>query len=202
MEPRTVGRANVVSVAARKPMTSQVNWALLGLLLERPGYGYQLMQRFDRAYGDVLSLASESHIYTALNELKRRGFIEEFTGSSAIQSGTERQPKVRYRASVDGARSYREWMFAQAWEDRRQSRLFVRQLAAFESEPEAALEILERYEKACLKEASQLPNAAGGLADRLLSEESRLAMEGRLPWVEYARSEFGALEGGRSDEHA
>ncbi len=195
-------RTSAARVATKKPMTSQVNWALLGLLIERPGYGYQVMQRFERAYGDVLPLGSDSHIYTALNELKSRGFIEETTGVGVVQSGTERQPKQSYQATDEGARRYREWMFAQAWEDRRQSRLFVRQLAAFEREPEVALEILDGYEKACLREASQMPPAPGGLADRLLAEESRLAMEGRLPWVEYARSEFGALEAGHGDESA
>lgn len=186
--------------AGLRPMTSQVNWALLGLLLERAGYGYELMQRFERAYGDVLSLGSESHIYTALTELKRRGLIEEAPG--VARSGTDRQPKLRYRATAEGAHSYRERMFAQAWEDRRQSRLFVRQLAAFEREPDIALEILEGYERACLQEARHMPpgrpaGASGGLADRLLCEETRLAMEGRLPWIEYARNEFSALsEGG------
>ena len=171
-------------------------------MIERPGYGYQLMQRFEQAYGDVLSLSSESHIYTALNELKRRNFIEELTSASPGQSGTGRQPRLRYRATTEGARSYREWMFAQALEDRRQSRLFVRQLAVFEREPSVALEILERYERACLKEASRLPGAGEGLASRLLSEEGRLAMEGRLPWVEYARAEFSALGVHKGNERA
>jgi DNA-binding PadR family transcriptional regulator len=188
--------------AATKPMTSQVNWALLGLLMERPGYGYQLMQRFERAYGDVLPLGSESHVYTALNELKRRALIEEVPGERAVRSGTDRQPKPRYRATAEGVRGYREWMLARVWEDRRQSRLFVRQLAVFEREPEVALQILAHYEKACLKEASHPPGACedhaltgslSGLAGRLIAEESRLAMDGRLPWVEYARSEFEAL---------
>jgi DNA-binding PadR family transcriptional regulator len=194
-------KAGESAVAVMKPMTSQVNWALLGLVMEHPGYGYQLMQRFERAYGDVLPLSSESHIYTALNELKRRGLIEEVPETRVMQAGTDRQPKLRYRATVEGTRGYREWMLAQVWKDRRQSRLFVRQLGVFESEPDAALEILEHYEKACLKEAAQTRDRAPadrppGLADRLVSEESRMAMEGRLPWVEYARREFGALGGG------
>jgi DNA-binding PadR family transcriptional regulator len=201
MQPEIAGRAGVAD-AARKPMTSQVNWALLGLLMERPGYGYQLMQRFERAYGDVLPLGSVSHIYTALNELRGRGFIKALTDARGLQSGTERQPKQSYQATVEGARRFRERMLAQAWEDRRQSRLFVRQLAVFEHEPGVALEILDGYEKACLREASHMPPAAGGLADRLLTEESRLAIEGRLPWVEYARSEFGALGRGHGDESA
>jgi DNA-binding PadR family transcriptional regulator len=179
--------------AASKPMTSPVNWALLGLLLARPGYGYELLKRFEEAYGDVLVLSSESHVYTALNELNRRGLIEEITDVPAVRTGTERQPKIRYQATAEGADSYRERMFEQAGADRRQSQLFVRQLAALEHEPDVALQILKRYEQACLAEARRKPTASERLIDRLLAVESRLALEGRLPWVEYARSQFGAL---------
>jgi hypothetical protein len=31
------------------------------------------------------------------------------------------------------------------------------------------------------------------LAERLIFEEVRLAMEGKLPWIEYARAEFKAV---------
>jgi len=189
-------------------MTSQVNWAVLGLLIDRPSYGYQLMQRFADAYGDELPLRSDSHIYTALNELKRRGLIDEVQGTDAPLSGTDRQPRPSYLATREGINEYREWMLAQVGEDRRRSRLFVRQLAAFANEPEAALEILERYEQACLREAGRAPvmlaqdataNPVSGLATRLISEESRLVMEGKLPWVEYAREMFRDLAG-RGDE--
>jgi DNA-binding PadR family transcriptional regulator len=181
------------NAVALKRMTSPVNWALLGLLLARAGYGYQLVKRFEEAYGDVLVLSSESHVYTALNELSRRGLIEEVTDAPAARTGTHRQPKVRYRATAEGADGYRERMFEQAGADRRQSQLFVRQLAAMEHEPDVALAILERYEQACLAEARRKPATSERLIDRLLAVESRLAMESRLPWVEYARSQFSAL---------
>jgi DNA-binding PadR family transcriptional regulator len=187
------GTASCAGDAAVKRMTSQVNWALLGLLLARAGYGYQLVKRFEEAYGDVLQLGSESHVYTALNELSRRGLIEIVTAAPAARTGTDRQPKVRYRATAAGADAYRERMFEQAGADRRQSQLFVRQLAAMEHEPEVALEVLKRYEQACLAEARREPPGAGRLIDRLLAVESRLAMESRLPWVEYAQSQFAAL---------
>ena len=185
--------SNERGAAAMKRMTSQVNWALLGLLLGRSGYGYQLVRRFEEAYGDVLALGSESHVYTALNELSRRGLIEEVSGAPAARAGTHRQPKVRYRATAAGAQAYRERMFEQAGADRRQSQLFVRQLAAMEHEPRVALQILERYEQACLAEARREPPSSERLIDRLLAVESRLAMEGKLPWIEYAHDQFSVL---------
>jgi hypothetical protein len=123
--------------------------------------------------------------------------IEEIPGT---RSG--RQPKPRYRATTEGIDSYKERLTAQIQEDFRRSRLFARQLAVFAHEPEIALEVIERYGEACLEEASQISiltpthasaDAVSGLAARLVSEESRLAMEAKLPWVEYARSQFKAL---------
>ena len=187
------GTAGCAGDAAVKRMTSQVNWALLGLLLARAGYGYQLVKRFEEAYGDVLQLGSESHVYTALNELSRRGLIEIVTDAPAARTGTDRQPKVRYQATAAGADAYRERMFEQAGADRRQAQLFLRQLAALEHEPDVALAVLERYEQACLAEARREPPSSDRLIDRLLAVESRLAMESKLPWVEYAQSQFAAL---------
>ena len=40
--------------AEATPMRSPVNWALLGLIIERPSYAYNLAQRFERRYGDTL----------------------------------------------------------------------------------------------------------------------------------------------------
>jgi DNA-binding PadR family transcriptional regulator len=185
-------------------MTSPVNWALLGLVIERPDYGYKLRQRFEDAYGEVLPICSESHVYTGLNALETRGLIEQDPEAPAVRTGTDRQPKPRYRATSKGLGSYRQRMLAQVQEDRRHSRLFIRQLALFKREPEVALQILEHLRSACLAEASRTPliasasteiGEAPGLAERLAAEDSRLAMEAKLPWIDYARREFQALAG-------
>jgi DNA-binding PadR family transcriptional regulator len=185
------------------PMQSAVQWALLGLVIERPSYGYELAQRFESAYEGMLHLSGISYVYTALDTLQRRAMIEEIPGT---RSG--RQPKPRYRATADGVDSYKERLTAQIQEDFRRSRLFARQLAVFAHEPEMALEIIERYSDACLEEAGEasIPqpegypaDAVASLAARLVSQDSRLAMEAKLPWVEYARREFKALAASRSD---
>jgi DNA-binding PadR family transcriptional regulator len=181
-------------------MRSPVNWALLGLVIERPSYGYELAQRFDTAYGDVLNVSSASHIYTALNALQARSLIEQMPSVRALQPDAARQPKPHYRATELGVRSYRDRLVVQMREDRSRSQLLVRQLAALMREPEAALDVLDRYEQACLEEASRVPMYkaqdsadASGLVSRLTSEENRLAADARLAWVQYARREFAVL---------
>lgn len=177
-------------------MQSPVHWALLGLVIERPSYGYELAHRFENAYAGMLQLSGISYVYTALDTLRCRGMIEEISGTR-----TGRQPKPRYRATSNGVRSYQERLIAQMHEDFRRSRLFARQLAVFAQEPEMALDVIERYGEACLEEAGDMPvlapsssgAQASGLASRLVSEERRLAMEAKLPWIDYARREFKAL---------
>jgi DNA-binding PadR family transcriptional regulator len=181
-------------------MQSQVNWALLGVVIERPSYAYELAQRFERTYEGVLTLSSVSHAYTALAALRDRGLIEELPGTRI-----GRQPKPHYQATQKGLEDYEQWLVGQLGEDRRRQRLFVLALATFAREPGAALEVLGRYENACLAEAGSIPigqrdGATAGvpaLIARLTAEEDRLAIGAKLAWLEYARRELNLLAAAR-----
>jgi DNA-binding PadR family transcriptional regulator len=176
-------------------MRSPVNWALLGLVIQRPSYGYELVQRFERTYGAALELSSPSQIYTALDTLTRHALVEELPADAAPE-GVVRQPKPHYRVTADGQRRYEEWLVAELSEERRRSQLFALELAVLA--PDVALEVIERYEQACLKEAGSVTAVTtaengSGLVARLLREEDRLAVDARLAWIDYARREFRAL---------
>jgi DNA-binding PadR family transcriptional regulator len=182
-------------------MSSPVNWALLGLVIERASYGYELALRFERAYGEVLPVSSTSHIYAALNALEARAFVEKVP-ASVEPHAAGRQPKPHYRATALGDHAYREWLVGQVWEERRRSRLFVRELAIFARDPETALRVIEGHEQVCLQQAAGAPAGAapqtdgapgGELVRRLLCEEARLAIDARLSWLEFARREFEGL---------
>jgi DNA-binding PadR family transcriptional regulator len=199
-KPMASGRA---SDAQTVSMQSPVNWALLGLVIERPSYAYELAQRFERTYDGVLSLSSISHAYTALGALKGKALIEEIAGT---REG--RQPKPLYRATQLGLDAYRGWLVSQAEEDARRGRLFVLQLFALSGDPDAALETIDRYEQTCLREIGRTPIAGqgdagadgtAGLLARLLAEEGRLTSGTRLAWIEFARQELKALAQRRGD---
>ncbi len=190
-------------VTGASSIRSPVYWALLGLVMDRPGYVYELLKRFERVYGDLLNLSSNSHIYTAIDVLKDRRLIEEVPGEAP--SGHGRQPKPRYRATASGVESYREWLLVQLDEGRRRWQLSVRQLAAIAHEPDAALAIIESYGQACLGELGtstrgsidgERMGSAPCLAERLQAEGNRLELEAGLRWVEYARREFRAVAQG------
>jgi DNA-binding PadR family transcriptional regulator len=192
----TVGAAHVLGSA---PTNSLVQWALIGLLIERSSYGYELAQRFERTYGGLLRLSGVSYVYTALDALKRRGLIEEV----GVSDDDRRMPRVHYRVTGKGVNAYQERLLAQMRENDRRSTLLARQLALLVPEPELALGVLDRYERECLEEAEQVPAAVTRIADakerraqvaaRLAAEERRLSLDARLAWVEYARRELKAL---------
>jgi DNA-binding PadR family transcriptional regulator len=181
---------------------SPIYWAVLGLVIERAGYGYELLKRFERDYGEALPLSSDSHIYRALSVLESKGLIQQVPVRETDYQRQGRQPRPQYQATPAGVCGYRDWLIAQVQVDRRRSWLFVRELAVFVNEPRVALEIIERWERACLEEAERghalcadgpVSDTASGLAAVLSAEESRLAMQAQLPWVHYARQRFTAL---------
>lgn len=185
------------SGAAR--MYSPLNWALLGLVIERPSYGYELARRLERLYGDMLDVRRDSRVYKALDALAERSLIETTGVAGAVAAGTDRQPKRHYQATDLGLGSYRAYLVEQLREARRRSQLLARQLAVFADQPRVALRVIDAIEEACLEEAVRapiVPPPASGddsrvaLVASLTGEERRLAMEAALPWVEYARATF------------
>jgi DNA-binding PadR family transcriptional regulator len=180
-----------------QPPQSAVQWALLGLVIERPSYGYELATRLERAYAGEVRLSSTSYAYTALEALKDRGLVEEVAGA-----GSDRQPKPIYRATPVGVAAFQEQLVSEVGEDRRRSRVSARKLAVFAREPEVALALIGRMREACLKEAvrssSPPPSAAderdttSRLGARLAAEEGRLALDAKLAWLDYAARELKA----------
>jgi DNA-binding PadR family transcriptional regulator len=187
---------------------SRVNWAVLGLVIERPSYGYELSQRFERRFGDVLDV-QRSHIYAALNALQQELMIEPLP--LPPDAHLQRQPKIHYRATAKGASAFRAWLSGQLREDPSQTALLERLVATGVGRTQVMLEILDRYEHACFEEAGKLPltdrGATAGescpngdeLMRRLVIEARRYALESQLMWLEYARKEIRAFAALRED---
>ena len=174
-------------------MKSPVNWALLGLIIERESYAYELAQRFRSTYREALSLSSTSHIYTALSVLERRSLVEPVPGTP-----TGRQPKPTYRATAPGIESYADWLVGYAREERRGQVLFVLGLSALARNPDQVAEVLDRYEQAWLAQDDfKVDGAADGpgaeLVIRSLSEEKELTAAAKLSWVRQVRQALEEL---------
>jgi DNA-binding PadR family transcriptional regulator len=177
------------------PMQSAVQCALLGLVIERPSYGYELARRFEHTFGELLHLSAPSYIYTALDALRRRALIEEVPGVPA-----QRLPKPHYQATEKGRLAYRDHLLAQMLASERRRHLFFRQLAVLANEPETALEIIEIYERNYLDAAKVAPlryrgspDTPAAFAAELAAEDRRLGIDGTLAWLDQARRRLKSL---------
>jgi len=201
-------------VAASVRIRSAVNWAVLGLVIERPSYGYELFQRLERRYGGVLD-PPISQIYAALNALERAALIEPLLAEEralepddGLRPAAKRQPKVHYRATASGARAFREWVAEQMREDPRHVELLRRiagTAAAGVDRIGTMRDLVDAYERACVEEASMLPlppqrdgvtpaAAAGELVERLVLAARRGLLDAHFAWIAYARKEIDAFE--------
>jgi DNA-binding PadR family transcriptional regulator len=202
-------------------MRSAVNWAVLGLVIERPSYGYELFQRLERRYDGVLD-PPISQIYAALNALERAALIEPLPREEALPAPEERerisakrQPKVHYRATASGARAFREWVAEQMREDPQHVELLRRIAGAAAAGVDRAgmmRELVDAYERACVEEASMLPLpparsaatpavAAGELVERLVLAARRGLLDAHFAWIAYARREIDAFDRTRARRH-
>ena len=207
-------------------MKSAVNWAVLGLVIERPSYGYELFQRLERRYGGVLE-PPISQIYAALNALERSELIEPVPAAElaaveaqeASRPSAKRQPKVHYRATEGGMCAFREWVAEQMRDDPQHVELLRRiagAAAAGYDRIGVMRELVDAYERACVAEASSLPLApartgtspavaAGELVERLVLAARRGLLDAHFAWIDDARKEIDAYErcqAGAGDEPA
>src|SRR3569832_2025010 len=86
-----------------RPMSLQ--YAVLALVLERRGYGYDLAQRLEERVGPAWRL-NPSAVYPALDQLERAGYV---TGVARTR-GTRRSPRVVYSATPAGAAALDAWL--------------------------------------------------------------------------------------------
>ena len=81
-----------------------VKHAVLGLLVERRGYGYEIAQRLDRRLGPHLAVA-EGTVHSALKTLRNAGHIEVVR-----RSWRGEQAAIWYGATRRGAAHYDAWL--------------------------------------------------------------------------------------------
>jgi DNA-binding PadR family transcriptional regulator len=81
--------------------------AILGLVIERPGYGYQLAQRLEERFGS--SAFAPSGVYSALDQLSRDEFVRA-TGQLGQGRARRAAPRMIYEATDEGIDHFEAWM--------------------------------------------------------------------------------------------
>lgn len=125
---------------------------VLGLLIERPGYGYDLSQRLDARLG-FLKL-SENAVYKLLDRLESDGWIEE---RGEKEAGRTRRGAARmvYRATPLGREQFRAWIVMPSDRGVLRDELQAKLNVADPTDLPALLAVAEAQQRECLAEMSR-----------------------------------------------
>ena len=90
-----------------------MKYAVLGLLVQRRGYGYDLVQRFEEQVGPAWQLNAGA-IYVALDKLEQEGLVRPIANGAAApvtrRRTTRGAPRVIYEATPQGVDRFEDWM--------------------------------------------------------------------------------------------
>jgi len=94
--------------------TMSVKYAVLGLLAQRRGYGYDLVQRFEEQVGPAWQLNAGA-IYVALDKLEQEGLVKPLVAGDGADQPVRRRtargaPRVIYEATPQGLERFEDWM--------------------------------------------------------------------------------------------
>jgi DNA-binding PadR family transcriptional regulator len=127
--------------------------AVLALLIERPSYGYQLMQRLEDRFPDWGW--APNGIYSALNKLSKDGHVRA-AGGMPLRDGERAAPRTIYKPTTEGLAYHQEWFAEPSPLDPGRQELDMKiQLATLESLP-VLIQVTRDQELVCLGELSAL----------------------------------------------
>jgi DNA-binding PadR family transcriptional regulator len=167
--------------------------AVLGLVLQRPSWGYELVARFDRAFAEQPWpwQVTPQAIYGALNDLDAADLIERvhIAGTRATTS-PQRSSRQHYRGTAGGARAMREWLSCPMVSNPSREELLIR-LHFGDADDVALREMLRLHAAECLEELERIgASRAETRPQRLVKEDRRLAVQARLSWIDFALAEL------------
>ena len=161
--------------------------AVLALVAERRGYGYELVQRFDERVGPAWRL-NASAVYPALDHLER----SELVTSAPRRGSTRRSPRIVYAATPAGLGALGDWLGAtKASPEPVRSELHLRLAFAQPHHRTAIRAQLEAHAHACAELRARYPRAtsrSGAVGGAALLDTAVVArLDAELTWLAHAR---------------
>jgi len=164
--------------------TGSLRAVLLGLVLERPGYGYDLANRLVQRLGETWQIAPKD-VYRLLDELHELGLLDP---------REERRPRRKltqtiYYPTASTARALSEWIETLSPKEPMREGIRAKVAAAREQDARQLLLTLTEHERTCLKLARSAPPAIGSQAwGGLVVDCARDAVDAQLrSEIEWAR---------------
>lgn len=179
----------------RRGASSPVTGALLGLLLERPGYGYELAQRLNERMGPSWKLTPSS-IYSVLERLESEQLVSRTVKD---MPGRQRQrERVMFHATDAAAAAFEQWLARPARKEPIRTELLAKIAVARPEDAARLLELLDEYERECrafLTSGDESGEDAGATGRRpwtamlasVIEAAADQQLRAELEWVEFAR---------------
>ena len=159
---------------------SPVGLLVLALLIEQPSHGYELSQRYDERFGSFAAL-SVPRIYAALDRLRDAKMIEPIVLDTTKPTPKQHLMRRSYRATPAGVRAYRAWVAERLRDDPQRPQLLARIAASGGLGLDGVLEVIDRYEHACVEELQALPTDSEELEARRVQLGGAHALSGQRP---------------------
>jgi DNA-binding PadR family transcriptional regulator len=176
-------------------------YAILGLVIERPGYGYQLAQRLEERFG--ASAFAPSGVYSALDQLSRDEFVRA-AGEMGAGRARRAAPRTIYEATEEGVEHFETWMLGSSPTPPLRDELHMKIALCRPRNLPRLIDLVYGQELACMSRLRDLKQRseveAGGDSQewsrlmRLLSRDAEVAMwKARIEWLQSAREMLEGL---------
>lgn len=185
------GLLQASAVGGEEPEMS-IKYAVLGLLIERRGYGYDIANRLQERLGPDFAGGTRA-VYISLDHLRRDALVSEV---ERVRAG--RQTKIYYEATPAGEERFAKFMHDPPSREPLRGQMYLKlAVARGEHLPVLAAE-LERLELQCLGELRERAGAidlgrneraevAWSVATRWLTDAAALErLHGDLRWIRMA----------------
>ncbi|ERR1022692_2871177 len=179
--------------------------AVLGLVIERPGYGYDLARRLQERFGS--SGFAPTGVYSALDQLRS----DELVCSAGARAGAENErgaPRTIYEATPKGIDHFEEWMLEGSSLAPVRDELYMKIALSRPHNLSRLIELARTQERDCLTRLQQLRQPAGQaqqgrpkawpeVAVLLVRDAEIRQLQARIEWLQKARIVMDKLNGAR-----
>jgi DNA-binding PadR family transcriptional regulator len=174
--------------------------AVLGLVIERPGYGYELARRLQERFGS--SGFAPTGVYSALDQLSSEDLVRS-AGSKGDAANERAAPRTIYEATPKGVDHFEEWMLGGSSLAPVRDELYMKIALSRPHNLPQLIELAQAQEQACLARLEDLkgpvtrlrrsPKAWSEVAVLLVRDAEIRQLQARVEWLQKARAVMDKL---------
>jgi DNA-binding PadR family transcriptional regulator len=168
--------------------------AVLGLVIERPGYGYDLARRLEERFGS--SGFAPTGVYSALDQLSSEALVRS-AGPRADAINERAAPRTIYEATPKGIDHFEEWMLGCSSLAPVRDELYMKIALSKPHNLARLIELARTQEQDCLARLENLkrlysrsrggPRMWSEVAVLLVRDAEIKQLQARVEWLQKAR---------------